>query len=62
MTRVREDAHRRLLILCYARGGHRERALQQFDRLVDVLRDELSAVPSRATGELADRIRRAEPV
>lgn len=58
---VREDAHHRLL-LCYARRGERDRALQQFERLVAALRTELGAVPSRATAELADRIRRADVV
>ena len=58
---LREDGHRRLL-LCYARTGQRARALQQYERLADVLREELDAVPSRTTRELADRIRRAEAV
>lgn len=58
---LREDGHRRLL-LCYARTGQRDRALLQYDRLADVLREELDAVPSRTTSELADRIRRAEAV
>jgi len=58
---IREDAHRRL-VLCYARAGQRDRALQQYERTVEVLRDELSAAPSRATVELAARIRRDETV
>ena len=58
---VREDAHRRLL-LWYARAGQRDRALQQFERLAAALRTELAAVPSRATVELVERIRRAETV
>lgn len=58
---LREDAHRRLL-LCYARTGQRSRALEQYERLADALRDKLDAVPSHATTELADRIRRAETV
>lgn len=58
---LREDAHRRLL-LCYARIGQRDRALLQYERLVELLRTELAANPSRATVELADKIRRAEAV
>ena len=37
-------------------------ALQHYDRMVDLLRSELAAAPSRASRELADRIRRADAV
>lgn len=58
---LREDAHRRLM-LCYARAGQRDRALRQYERLVDVLRTELGAAPDRVTVELCNRLRRAEAV
>ncbi|UJR78170.1 BTAD domain-containing putative transcriptional regulator [Sandaracinus amylolyticus] len=58
---LREDAHRRLM-RCHARAGERDRALQQYERLVAVLADRLGASPERETIALRDRIRRAEPV
>jgi predicted ATPase/DNA-binding SARP family transcriptional activator len=58
---LREDAHRRLM-LCYARNAQRDRALQQYQRLVEVLRHELDAKPEHESVVLAERIRRAEVV
>lgn len=58
---LREDAHRRLM-RCYARAGERERALQQYERLVALLAGQLGATPDRESVALRDRIRRAEPV
>ncbi|AKF09323.1 BTAD domain-containing putative transcriptional regulator [Sandaracinus amylolyticus] len=58
---LREDAHRRLM-RCHARAGERDRALQQYERLVAVLADQLGASPERESMALRDRIRRAEPV
>jgi hypothetical protein len=58
---LREDAHRRLM-LCYARTAQRDRALRQYERLVEVLREELEAEPEQQSVALAERIRRAEVV
>jgi predicted ATPase/DNA-binding SARP family transcriptional activator len=58
---LREDAHRRLM-LCYARTAQRDRALRQYERLVELLREELDAEPEHQSVALAERIRRAEVV
>ena len=52
----------RVPMLCYARTAQRDRALRQFERLVEVLRDELDAEPEHQSVTLAERIRRAEVV
>jgi DNA-binding SARP family transcriptional activator len=57
----REDAHRRLM-RCYARQGQHPLALRQYQSCVEALRAELEVEPSPSTAELAERIRRREPV
>jgi DNA-binding SARP family transcriptional activator len=50
-----EKVHRQLM-LCYWHQGERGRALQQFAKCAEVLREELDAAPSAATRKVYDRI------
>ena len=54
-----ESAHR-LLIECLARAGHRTEALQQFERCVRTLREDLDVAPETETVALGDRLRLGE--
>jgi len=56
--RAREEAHRGLM-RAYAALGQRDRALRQYDACAAALVDEVGALPSRETAQLAARIRRA---
>jgi predicted ATPase/DNA-binding SARP family transcriptional activator len=58
---LREDAHRRLMLIL-ARTGARDRAVRHYERLVRLLREELDAAPEPETAAVYDRIRRAEAV
>lgn len=58
---LREDAVRRLM-LCLVRMNQRDRALRQYARLVELLRDELDAEPEPETQELAERLRARAPL
>jgi predicted ATPase/two-component SAPR family response regulator len=53
---LNEEAHRRLLS-CLARSGHRARALQHYQRVVETLHDALDAEPEPETVALHERIR-----
>ncbi|GJG89561.1 hypothetical protein tb265_47420 [Gemmatimonadetes bacterium T265] len=55
---LREGAHRELMVL-WAAGGERARALGHYDALVERLRRDVGAAPARETRALADRIRGA---
>jgi DNA-binding SARP family transcriptional activator len=62
---TREDAHRRLMVLC-ASAGDRDQAVRQFHVCQDVLRRELDLAPENATvalyqDVLANRIQRRSP-
>jgi DNA-binding SARP family transcriptional activator len=62
---AREDAHRRLMVLC-ASAGARDQAVRQFHVCQDVLRRELDLAPENATvalyqDVLANRIQRRSP-
>jgi predicted ATPase/DNA-binding SARP family transcriptional activator len=62
---IREDLHEeahRCLMTCRARSGDRAGALRQFERLRDLLRDELDAEPAAETLDLYDRLRQAAPI
>ena len=52
----REDIHRRVM-RCYYRLGHRDRALKQFQKCVDVLKGELEVEPTHTTVELYHQIK-----
>jgi predicted ATPase/DNA-binding SARP family transcriptional activator len=56
-----EDSHRQLMI-ALARQGGRVQALRHYDRLVELLRDELDAEPEEETTALYERLRQAQPV
>src|SRR5713101_5226233 len=53
--RVRERTHRRLMRLHYL-NGDRAAALRQFEQCAAVLKEELSANPSKGTVELYEKI------
>jgi len=55
---LNEEAHRRLMA-SWARSGHRARALQHYQRVVELLRDVLDAEPEPETVALHERIRTA---
>lgn len=57
----REDAHC-LLMRCYSRQGQHYLAMHQYQTCLEALRSELDVDPEPATAQLADRIRRHEPV
>jgi predicted ATPase/DNA-binding SARP family transcriptional activator len=59
--RLREEAYRGLMI-CQARSGQRVQALQLYDTLTLLLRDELGVSPDTATTALHHRLRSAEPL
>jgi predicted ATPase/DNA-binding SARP family transcriptional activator len=59
--RLREAAYRGLMI-CQARSGQRVQALQLYDTLTLLLRDELGVSPDNATTALHHRLRSAEPL
>lgn len=56
---LHEEAHRRLM-LAWARAGDRVRALQHYQRLVDLLREELDAEPEAETAAVYESLRLAE--
>jgi DNA-binding SARP family transcriptional activator len=56
-----ESAHRELM-RCHARQGEVGHALQQYQRLGQLLRDELGADPSPETALLYERLRRGDDV
>jgi non-specific serine/threonine protein kinase len=56
-----ESAHRELM-RCYARQGEVSQALRQYQRLRQLLRDELGADPSPETTLLYERLRRGDDV
>jgi DNA-binding SARP family transcriptional activator len=56
-----ESAHRELM-RCHARQGEVGHALQQYQRLRQLLRDELGADPSLETTLLYERLRRGDDV
>ena len=58
---LNEAAYRRLFT-ALARGGERNEALRQYERLVDNLKSDLGAEPDRETRTLYERLRKAEPV
>ena len=53
---LREDGHR-LLMRLLAASGHRSAALKQYDRCIQILRDELGIAPDSDTKQLAEAIR-----
>jgi DNA-binding SARP family transcriptional activator len=55
---LNEEAHRRLMS-AWARGGDRVRALQHYQRLVTLLRDELDAEPEPETVAVHEALRLA---
>jgi DNA-binding SARP family transcriptional activator len=57
----REDGHRRLM-RCFARQGQPHLALRQYQACADALARDLGVDPDPATVELAERIRRRQPV
>jgi DNA-binding SARP family transcriptional activator len=57
--RCREDAHC-LLMRCYSRQGQYPLALQQYQRCVEALRDELDVEPAPETTQLYEALRRRE--
>jgi predicted ATPase/DNA-binding SARP family transcriptional activator len=59
--RLREEAYRGLMI-CQARSGQRVQALQLYDTLTLLLRDELGVSPDTATTALHHRLRSSEPL
>ena len=59
MDPLDEPAHR-LLIQCLSRTGQRSEALQQFERCVRILREELDVAPDAETVALAAQIRAGE--
>ncbi len=52
----REDIHRRLM-RCYYRLGQRDKAVKQFRKCAEVLKEELEVEPTRATIELYEQIK-----
>jgi predicted ATPase/DNA-binding SARP family transcriptional activator len=56
LDELREDAHRRLMA-AWAASGQRARALQHYDELFELLRDELQASPEPATIALYESLR-----
>jgi DNA-binding SARP family transcriptional activator/Tfp pilus assembly protein PilF/TolB-like protein len=56
MDALDESAHR-LLIECLARAGQRAEALQQFERCVRTLREDLDVAPEPETMVLGERVR-----
>ena len=52
----REDIHRRLM-LCYYRTGFRDKALRQFKKCFDALKEELEAEPTKLTRLLYNEIK-----
>ncbi|MDF2745021.1 MAG: family transcriptional regulator, partial [Actinomycetia bacterium] len=57
----REDGHRRLM-RCFTRQGQPHLALRQYQACADALARDLGVDPDPATAELAQRIRRRQPV
>lgn len=55
----REDVHRRLM-RCYFNLGQRDKALKQFRRCEEILKEELDVEPTAETVELYEEIRRGE--
>lgn len=53
----REDIHRRLM-LSYYRIGQRDRAIKQFQKCVDILKEELEVKPSSETIHLIEQLKR----
>lgn len=58
---LHEEAHRRLM-LALSRGGERSEALRQYERLAQVLNQDMEAQPDRETKSLYEKLKRAEPV
>lgn len=52
------ESDHRLLMRLYNRAGHRSQALGQFERLKEILEEEIGEVPDRESRQLADEIRR----
>jgi DNA-binding SARP family transcriptional activator len=52
----REDVHRRLME-CYYRTGQRDKALKQFRKCAEILREELEVEPTRKTRELYEQMK-----
>jgi DNA-binding SARP family transcriptional activator len=57
----REDAHCRLM-RCFSRQGQQNLALRQYQRCVEALRMELDVEPEPTTKQLAEHIRKHQPV
>jgi len=57
LDRLDENNHR-LLMRLYHQAGQRSRAMAQFERLKEVLRDETGEVPDHESRQLAEEIRR----
>jgi DNA-binding SARP family transcriptional activator/Tfp pilus assembly protein PilF len=57
---LREEAHR-LLIRLLAENGNRSAALLQYDRCIDILREELGVDPEPETIEIAEAVRTGAP-
>jgi DNA-binding SARP family transcriptional activator len=53
----REDIHRRLM-LSYYRIGQRDKAIKQFQKCVEVLKEELEVKPSSETTNLFEQLKR----
>jgi DNA-binding SARP family transcriptional activator/CheY-like chemotaxis protein len=53
----REDIHRRLM-LSYYRNGQRDKAIKQFQKCVEVLKEELEVKPSSETTNLFEQLKR----
>ena len=58
---LHEDSHRRLM-LALSRAGERSEALRQYERLGQLLKQDMDAEPDRETKSLFERLRRAEAV
>lgn len=52
---LREDVHRRIM-QCYSQSGQRSKALAQYTRCVETLRDQLNLEPAMETQQLYERI------
>jgi DNA-binding SARP family transcriptional activator len=52
---LREDVHRRIM-QCYSQSGQRSKALAQYTRCVEMLRDQLDLEPAAETQQLYERI------
>jgi DNA-binding SARP family transcriptional activator len=57
-----EEAAHRGLMACLARKGETAQALQQYQKLVEVLRQDIGSPPAEETVALAERLRRGEAV